>query len=149
MDGSCLMFVHSCGCFIFFFKQKTAYEMRISDWSSDVCSSDLSVIASESYTDFVGGLQKEIAESLSARPRKASQAYFAGKQLQTPEGPVTVTDQMATQIHRYLIKNDSIDASDQIPDVYHTAKADGTLATLDRKSVVEGKSVSVRLNHCG
>src|SRR3546814_9701314 len=34
-----------CGCvcflFIFFFKQKTAYEMRISDWSSDVCSSDL------------------------------------------------------------------------------------------------------------
>src|SRR3546814_8696094 len=28
--------------YIFFFKQKTAYEMRISDWSSDVCSSDLS-----------------------------------------------------------------------------------------------------------
>src|SRR3546814_4748944 len=28
-------------CFIFFFKQKTAYEMHISDWSSDVCSSDL------------------------------------------------------------------------------------------------------------
>src|SRR3546814_824494 len=28
-------------CDIFFFKQKTAYEMRISDWSSDVCSSDL------------------------------------------------------------------------------------------------------------
>src|SRR3546814_15694478 len=31
---------HSVFCF-FFFKQKTAYEMRISDWSSDVCSSDL------------------------------------------------------------------------------------------------------------
>src|SRR3546814_1063955 len=29
-----------CVC-VFFFKQKTAYEMRISDWSSDVCSSDL------------------------------------------------------------------------------------------------------------
>src|SRR3546814_1793339 len=28
-------------CFFCFFKQKTAYEMRISDWSSDVCSSDL------------------------------------------------------------------------------------------------------------
>src|SRR3546814_2129791 len=28
-------------CFVFFFKQKTAYEMRISDWSSDVCSTDL------------------------------------------------------------------------------------------------------------
>src|SRR3546814_10698602 len=30
-------------CFFFFFKQKTAYEMRISDWSSDVCSSDLNL----------------------------------------------------------------------------------------------------------
>src|SRR3546814_3083212 len=30
-----------CLCGFFFFKQKTAYEMRISDWSSDVCSSDL------------------------------------------------------------------------------------------------------------
>src|SRR3546814_19104534 len=30
--------------FFFFFKQKTAYEMRISDWSSDVCSSDLHVV---------------------------------------------------------------------------------------------------------
>src|SRR3546814_9643216 len=33
--GTCVIFV------FFFFKQKTAYEMRISDWSSDVCSSDL------------------------------------------------------------------------------------------------------------
>src|SRR3546814_3966028 len=37
-----------CGCVwelvVFFFKQKTAYEMRISDWSSDVCSSDLSAL---------------------------------------------------------------------------------------------------------
>src|SRR3546814_6304984 len=31
---------------VFFFKQKTAYEMRISDWSSDVCSSDLDVVRS-------------------------------------------------------------------------------------------------------
>src|SRR3546814_3205299 len=31
----------------FFFKQKTAYEMRISDWSSDVCSSDLEIPAAE------------------------------------------------------------------------------------------------------
>src|SRR3546814_2363453 len=33
---------HVYACFFFFFKQKTAYELRISDWSSDVCSSDLS-----------------------------------------------------------------------------------------------------------
>src|SRR3546814_7033544 len=30
--------------FVFFFKQKTAYELRISDWSSDVCSSDLAAV---------------------------------------------------------------------------------------------------------
>src|SRR3546814_10729659 len=47
----CVVFFCACGIvisslswrvlFVFFFKQKTAYEMRISDWSSDVCSSDL------------------------------------------------------------------------------------------------------------
>src|SRR3546814_3932015 len=36
---------------IFFFKQKTAYEMRISDWSSDVCSSDLGVGAAREPID--------------------------------------------------------------------------------------------------
>src|SRR3546814_18821845 len=38
IDTSCLVFSF---VFFFFFKQKTAYDMRISDWSSDVCSSDL------------------------------------------------------------------------------------------------------------
>src|SRR3546814_4002024 len=37
--------------FFFFFKQKTAYELRISDWSSDVCSSDLSVAAAKDAAD--------------------------------------------------------------------------------------------------
>src|SRR3546814_13499211 len=46
-----------CDCVnFFFFKQKTAYELRISDWSSDVCSSDLgddvSVDASASYGNY-------------------------------------------------------------------------------------------------
>src|SRR3546814_17168633 len=42
-----------CGCFccFFFVKQKTAYEMRISDWSSDVCSSDLLRGMGETATD--------------------------------------------------------------------------------------------------
>src|SRR3546814_10889044 len=39
------MFMFFSFCVFFFFKQKTAYEMRISDWSSDVCSSDLDDIA--------------------------------------------------------------------------------------------------------
>src|SRR3546814_3720781 len=38
-----LLFLSFVFMFLFFFKQKTAYEMRISDWSSDVCSSDLSI----------------------------------------------------------------------------------------------------------
>src|SRR3546814_5511130 len=37
----CLFYLYIYFMFLFFFKQKTAYEMRISDWSSDVCSSDL------------------------------------------------------------------------------------------------------------
>src|SRR3546814_1578890 len=37
--------------FFFFFKQKTAYEMRISDWSSDVCSSDLPRIRLQRHDD--------------------------------------------------------------------------------------------------
>src|SRR3546814_4724730 len=39
----------SCVFFFFFFKQKTAYEMRISDWSSDVCSSDLATYVDNLY----------------------------------------------------------------------------------------------------
>src|SRR3546814_10260081 len=35
---------------VFFFKQKTAYELRISDWSSDVCSSDLAVLNDDSWS---------------------------------------------------------------------------------------------------
>src|SRR3546814_3121744 len=44
----------TCLNLLFFFKQKTAYEMRISDWSSDVCSSDLasSVSAAGGAPDF-------------------------------------------------------------------------------------------------
>src|SRR3546814_6921077 len=38
-----ILFNIDLSCFVCFFKQKTAYEMRISDWSSDVCSSDLAV----------------------------------------------------------------------------------------------------------
>src|SRR3546814_9823688 len=39
----CVCCILSCVSLVFFFKQKTAYEMRISDWSSDVCSSDLGI----------------------------------------------------------------------------------------------------------
>src|SRR3546814_8095130 len=43
-----------CFVMIFFFKQKTAYEMRISDWSSDVCSSDLAARGFSAFRVFAG-----------------------------------------------------------------------------------------------
>ena len=90
----------------------------------------LTVVASESYKDFVAGLQKEIAETLSSRPRQATEDYFTGKTITTEHGPVEVTAAMAKQIYRYLVKNDYTDDADQIADAYHDAKAAGTLADL-------------------
>src|SRR3546814_6288851 len=46
-----------CRCACFFFKQKTAYEMRISDWSSDVCSSDLALRAFQDF-DALDGAER-------------------------------------------------------------------------------------------
>src|SRR3546814_9870361 len=42
--------------FFFFFKQKTEYELRIIDWSSDVCSSDLGKVVSDAHGDVQRGL---------------------------------------------------------------------------------------------
>lgn len=90
----------------------------------------LTVVASESYKDFVSGLQTEIAESLSARPRKATEDYFKGKTIDADGTLVEITPQMAKQIYRYLLKNDYSDDDDAITDAYHEAKATDTLAEL-------------------
>lgn len=90
----------------------------------------LTVVASESYKNFVAGLQKEIADTLTSRPRKATEAYFAGKTITTDAGPVEITPAMAKQIYRYLLKNDYSDDADQITEAYHQAKEAGTLAAL-------------------
>jgi len=90
----------------------------------------LTVVASESYRDFVAGLQKEMVEVLASRPRQATEAYFTGKILSTEQGPVEVTAAMAKQIYRYLVKNDYTDEADQITETYHQAKEAGTLAEL-------------------
>src|SRR3546814_4002674 len=62
--------------FFFFFKQKTAYEMRISDWSSDVCSSDLWPIGD-------GEAQVDAANALASRSgrqgRKAVDRHREGR----------------------------------------------------------------------
>ncbi|QBL40627.1 restriction endonuclease subunit R [Stenotrophomonas sp. ASS1] len=90
----------------------------------------LTVVASESYKDYVAGLQKDISDSLSERPRVANEEYFTGKVLKTATGDVPVTPQMARQIYRYLVKNDYTDDSDRITGAYHDAKKAGTLGDL-------------------
>jgi type III restriction enzyme len=90
----------------------------------------LTVVASESYKDFVTGLQREIAETLSSRPRQATQAYFEGKQLQTDHGAVPVTAHMAAGLEFYLVQNGYVDRHKNVVDKYHDARKAGTLAEL-------------------
>jgi type III restriction enzyme len=90
----------------------------------------LTVVANESYKDFVSGLQKDISASLSARPKQANAEYFKDKVLQTPTGEVKVTPQMAKLIERYLVKNDYSDTDERITEGYYVAKKEGTLAAL-------------------
>lgn len=90
----------------------------------------LTVVASESYKEFVKNLQTEISDSLSARPRKADEDYFTGKTIKTETGSVQITPVMAKQIYKYLFKNDYTDDSDQIAASYHNSKKEGTLAPL-------------------
>src|SRR3546814_1974819 len=88
-----------CGLPSFFFKQKTAYEMRISDWSSDVCSSDLAdraSVAQELGGDparamaapkhslqrkLVNGLRYLLKEELKLNQPEASDGWLTGDAL--------------------------------------------------------------------
>ena len=90
----------------------------------------LTVVASESYKDFVAGLQRDISESLSERPRKADEDYFTGKVIPIDGGTKEITPELAKKIYRYLLKNDYTDDTDQVTQAYHDAKRNETLAPL-------------------
>jgi type III restriction enzyme len=90
----------------------------------------LTVVANESYQDFVGGLQQELTLILNERPRRASAAYFAGRQLSGPAGELTITDEQAAQLYRYLVKHDYSDDADQLTARYQVERAAGRLAEL-------------------
>lgn len=89
---------------------------------------ELTVVTDESYTDFVAGLQKELSDSLAARPRKASVKFFTGKSIQTEDGESIVEEALAQALYRYLIKNDYLNDDDTLSDDYKAAKEAGTLA---------------------
>src|SRR3546814_17709015 len=75
------MFSLSLFLLFFFFKQKTAYEMRISDWSSDVCSSDLRAArsASASAKRKSTGSQVSSENAVGSCARKRSEERRVGK----------------------------------------------------------------------
>lgn len=89
---------------------------------------ELTVVTDESYTDFVTGLQKEISESLSARPRVASVKFFTGKTFQTPDGESVMQEALALALYKYLNKHDYLNEDDTLSDAYRKAKESGTLA---------------------
>src|SRR3546814_275909 len=67
--------------FVFFFKQKTAYEMRISDWSSDVCSSDLLTMLKGAMAELVIGdpalLSTDVGPVIDEDARRTLEAHKA------------------------------------------------------------------------
>ncbi|UVS77325.1 type III restriction-modification system endonuclease [Actinokineospora sp. UTMC 2448] len=90
---------------------------------------ELTVVTDESYTDFVTALQKEIIESLSARPRTATVDYFIGKQIKLADGSTTALEKtLAQALYNHLIRNDYIDDDGLVTEAYRNARADGTLA---------------------
>src|SRR3546814_14091608 len=74
---------------VFFFKQKTAYEMRISDWSSDVCSSDLiGHFAAIGPTLFSANLDPDLGSSRSAQGGRTRQHTWSPATMARPAAEV-------------------------------------------------------------
>src|SRR3546814_15871021 len=123
--------------FFFFFKQKTAYEMRISDWSSDVCSSDLFALAVVILFHHEARRQLGDVGTDDALERARAQDNVAGG---------LVADVHAGQ-QIGVAALEGVGGDEHGIPVKHHAVADA--AFLDRKSVVSGKGVSVRLDFGG
>jgi type III restriction enzyme len=90
----------------------------------------LTVIASESYADFVSDLQSKIREDLYERPTKASIEYFTNKTIYSEGSPHTFSVNDAKAIYHYLIKNDYIDDDGAVTPTYRSAAESGQLAPL-------------------
>src|SRR3546814_2552350 len=78
--------------FFFFFKQKTAYEMRISDWSSDVCSSDLGLNVLQ-YFISTHGARKGLADTAL---KTANSGYLTRRLVDVTQDLVVTGDDCET-----------------------------------------------------
>ena len=90
----------------------------------------LTVVASDSYKDFVKALQTDIKKVLYDRPTKATIEYFEGKIIKLGEEEHEIDIKEAKAIYRYLIKNDYIDDDDSVTDEYRTDLENNVLAPL-------------------
>ena len=90
----------------------------------------LTVIASESYKNFVADLQSDIKSELHDRPTAATSEYFKGKYIKVDGVPTLIDAETADSIEFYLIKNDYIDKKRKVTDKYRADVQMGTLAPL-------------------
>ncbi len=86
----------------------------------------LTVVTDESYTAFVDGLQREIAESLAGRPTAATATYFAGRKLidATSDITVEISEEQAKDLLYWLRVNKFVDKNDQLTDTWHDLEPD-------------------------
>ncbi len=90
----------------------------------------LTVIASESYADFVGDLQKDMKSSLYERPSQLTVDYFVGKSVEYSGKSEKLKEGDSKLIYHYLIRNGYIDEQERITDEYRTAVDNKSLAPL-------------------
>src|SRR3546814_19414995 len=144
--------------FFFFFKQKTAYEMRISDWSSDVCSSDLRAddlaFADRSKDDrhhfrFIVS-PEDAGEMTDLRAFTRDLATQMEADLGSRLDWVAVDHWNTDNPHVHLLVRGVADTGADlvISSDYISRGLRSTAAELDRKSVVWGQMVSVG-DKCG
>lgn len=93
----------------------------------------LTVIANESYEDFVKGLQEETRQELRERPSQATQDYFTGKIVQTGDVSHRITSEEAALIYAYLLNNDYIDEQGKISDEYRKDAESGEFEPVGKK----------------
>lgn len=90
----------------------------------------LTVVASESYRDFVGALQTDIKTVLYDRPTTATSEYFNGKYVKVNDVPILIDKNAADTIEFYLISNGYVNMQRKVTDKYRMDVQMGTIAPL-------------------